>query len=162
MPDLITEVGTIDANSYATLEEADAYHETRLHNTEWTAATEDERKTALIWATRVLDRQVDWIGRRWGLYDAQALEWPRSGAYDSNGFYIDYQIIPRQVKDAQAELAWLFLREDRTASRSDSPTAGIKGMKVGPISLTFDPVDRKHTIPDSVVRLLQGLSLIHI
>ena len=50
---LIVEDGTglADANSYASLEEADAYHEASLYATAWTAATEDNRNKALAMAT---------------------------------------------------------------------------------------------------------------
>ena len=159
---LNTTVGTVASNSYASLQEANDYHASRLHNEQWTAADDADKETALLWATRMLDNRVRFIGQRYGLYHEQALQWPRNSAYDSNGDYIENNVIPKQVKDAQAELAWLLLQSDRTSPSTGASTSALESVKVGPISLKYNPTsDRIDVIPPSVVALLQGLGTAH-
>ena len=155
---LDTSVGTLTANSYVTVMEADEYHSTRLHNEQWTAAEESDKERALLWATRMLDNGVKFAGRRYGLYEEQSLQWPRYRAFDSNGYYIENDIVPKQVKDAQCELAWLLLQSDRTSPSTGAATSSLSSLSVGPISLGFNPsADTIDVIPPSVIDLLQGL-----
>ena len=164
---LIVTPGAVDANSYLTVEEADAFHQYRLFNNEWSSANEENKEKALAWATRILDARVLFVGYRYDFNRApagvsntrQALEWPRFDAYDRDGLYIPTNVIPVEVKNATAELGWLLLRRDRTASRSDAPTAGFKSIALGPIRLGIDPTDRRVDIPESVIVLLKGLGV---
>ena len=160
---LDTTVGGPRSNSYLTVEEADEYHATRLHNSGWASADAADKEKALIWATRMLDNGVRFVGRRYGLYQEQALQWPRNSATDREGFYIEYNVIPRQVKEATAELAWLLLARDRTAAESGDSTQAIRSVAVGPIRLGFSEdrekvrETREEPIPATGVDLLQGL-----
>lgn len=124
------------ANSYASLVEADAYHASRAHNAEWTAATVAEKEVALQWAARLLD-QERWLGHRSD--ELQRLRWPRAYVIDPDGYVIDPDIVPRFLKEAQAELALLLLRADRTA---ESGTEGFSRIKVGSLELDVDSADR--------------------
>ena len=111
------------ANSYCTLAEAEAYHETRLHNTAWTAADDATKKKALIWATRLLDEQIEWEGFATH-FDTQVLQWPRmalyypgyDNVYDMLGRAIGEDEIPQRLKNAQAELALYLISADTTAA----------------------------------------------
>ena len=163
IPALNASVGTRSANTYADLAYADNYHEARLHNAQWVAASEDQKTQALLWATILLDNNVRFVGRRYGLYQDQALQWPRQSVYDSNGFYIEFDVVPKQVKDAQCELAWLLLQSDRTSATTGAATASIRSVKVGPISLGFNESKVTiETIPPSVINLLQGLGSLKV
>ena len=64
-----------DANTYATLAEAETYHETRLHNDDWNSAASADKNKALAWATRLLDDLIDWFGSKTDVY--QPLLFPR-------------------------------------------------------------------------------------
>lgn len=171
MPDIDATVAGVSANAYLTLAEANAYHETKLHNPEWAAADDDDKEAAIIWATRLLDSRVSFVGYKYDpenrqytpgtRYPVQALEWPRADAHDNNGFWVDFRIVPREVKNATAELAWLLIKEDRTAARSDPSISGLKSVKIGPLSLGIDPKDRKIDIPESVIGLLKGLGFLN-
>ena len=157
---LDTSIGTLTANSYATLAEADTYHSTRLHNAQWAAAEEADKEVALLWATRMLDNGVEFVGRRYGLHQEQALQWPRYGVFDSNRYYIEEDVIPKQVKDAQCELAWLLLQSDRTSPSTGAAVASIRDITVGPIKLGFnESKDTIDVIPRGVIDLLQGLGV---
>ena len=54
---LIKEDGTgkVDANSYATAADGDAYHDGHLYATAWTGATLANKEKALVMATRLID-----------------------------------------------------------------------------------------------------------
>src|SRR5687767_14468449 len=79
---LIKEDGTgkVDANSYATAAEGDAYHEGHLYATVWTTATLATKEAALVMATRLIDSQYFFGGGK--ANDGQALQWPREGCPD--------------------------------------------------------------------------------
>lgn len=125
------------ADSYASLAEATAYHAARLHNAEWAAADVATQEAAMRWAAKLLD-QEKWKGTRTD--EAQALRWPRAWVEDVDGYGIDSDVVPRFLKEAQSELAFLLLKADRTA---DSGTEGFSRLKVGPIELDVDKEDRQ-------------------
>ena len=52
-------VGGSSANSYCTRAEGDTYHEAHLYATAWTGATSGNKDAALVWATRMLDEQIE-------------------------------------------------------------------------------------------------------
>ena len=92
------------ANSYATIAEPDSYHETGLDPSAWTAATEDQKTRALISATRLLDTNVTWQGRRATI--EQALDWPRYFVHARDArWFLSHLRIAQDVKNATRELA---------------------------------------------------------
>lgn len=143
---LVTTPGASNANSYCSMAEADAYHETHLYATAWTEEGDDEKKkAALIWATRLLDEQVSWHG--FASTSEQALSWPRSAVLDRTGrAYIALDVIPTWLKNATAELARQLLIADRTKERS----FGLKSVTADTVSVEFDKMDQKPFLPPSV------------
>jgi hypothetical protein len=141
---IIATPGAVDANSYLTVAEADAYHAARLHNTAWTTADEATKESALQWATRVLDRE-SWVGCRTN--ESQGLRWPRTEVYDQDDYWVPQDQIPKFLKDATAELAFLLLTSDRTA---DAGTEGLKDIKVGPIEIAIDLSTKVKTMSPEV------------
>lgn len=160
---LVIEDGTglSDANSYASAETADAYHEAHLYATTWTGATDDNKAKALAMATRVLDSNFRWNGFRKG--SAQRLEWPRvrverQGSNDrvqfpDVGVYWPENELPRPLVEATCELARLLLDTDRTAD-ADSKGISRLGLGNGAIDITFDKEDRPTPITDEIRRML--------
>jgi len=143
-----TAAGT-DSNTYSTLAEAETYFESRLHKTDWSGETDADKNIALVWATRLLDEQVDWVGVVWD--DDQALRWPRSSVVDADGRDVTYDTIPQFLKDATAELAMHLLAGDRV---DDDDTRGFEVIQVGPIKLKINPFDRTPILPPSVWSLI--------
>jgi hypothetical protein len=141
---LVTTPGAANADSYATVAEADAYFLTR-GITAWTGA-DAVKEPALRRATTYLDNQYrgKWIGIATG--ETQALAWPRIDGYRDiyraytypltgpEGFAIADDVIPTQVKNATIEAALLAM-----ANVSLEPTLArggqIKsiGKSVGPL-----------------------------
>lgn len=145
MPTINATPGEADSNSYGTLEEAETYMESRLHITNWSDASDDEKDSALIWATRLIDATVRFTGVKASV--EQALEWPRTGMYDRSSNAIDDDVIPQQLKDVQFELALLLLVSDRTVE-SDVAAQGITDIKAGPVSLSFkESIEMNQAVP---------------
>jgi len=122
---------TQDANSFTTLAEANDYHDNRLHNSEWGLASDPDKETGLIMATRLL-RQFNnlWV--------------------DDN-IRLGTSISPDYLIQATAEYAWLLLIKDTT--REDG-TKGFKSLSVGPISLAVDKYDRTKQVPSAVLDII--------
>lgn len=140
------------ANSYCTLAEANTYHDSRLANSAWTSASSANQTVALVMAARVLDAMYDWVS--WRTTTTQALEWPRTGVLAKNELVnIGDMVIPQELKNAQAELAFQLLSGDRTLD-SDIETQGITGLSAGPVSLSFKNEVYAKVIPDAVYNLI--------
>ena len=150
---LIATPGAANANAYLTLSEANAYLTgNRLFTDVWQDATDPNKEVAIIWATMLLDRFIEWSGSIWTL--TQALRWPRSGAQDQDNRWIAYDTVPSIVKQATAELALLVIQKDRTAE-PDLLGQGFSQLSIdGVLSLTVDAAMVLPLIPTSILALL--------
>jgi hypothetical protein len=140
---LIKEDGTgkVDANSYASVADGDAYFEGHLYATAWTAATSGTKAAALVMATRVIDAELQFNGAR--ANEGQALQWPRAECPDpdrvSVGWgvrgaeYVAEDVVPVAVVQASCELARELLVVDRTAA---PPGEGIAATQTSQASHT--------------------------
>jgi len=156
MPTLDATVGGASANSYATVAEADSYFDERLNSSDWDNASADNKKRALIMATRRLD-QEPFEGVKTDLDpEDQALEWPRSGASGPNGHVFDNDELPTRLKHATFELGLVILGGDFLA---DSGLEGFEKVEVGPLSVTPRHQQRAAELPETVKRLLKPFVL---
>jgi hypothetical protein len=138
---LIKEDGTgkVDANSYASAADGDAYFEGHLYATAWTAASAPNKEKALVFATRMIDSQFQFNG--WRAHNQQALQWPRERCPDPDkglitisvlvpflGTFVEPDLVPKAVVDATCEMARELLIADRTAA---PPGEGITTFHTG-------------------------------
>jgi hypothetical protein len=138
---LIKEDGTgkVDANSYAAAADADAYFDGHLYATAWTAASTANKEKALVFATRLIDSQMQFNGYR--AHNQQALQWPRERCPDPDkglitisilvpflGTFVDADVVPKGVTDATCEMARELLLVDRTTA---PPGEGIASVHTG-------------------------------
>jgi len=133
---LVVEDGTgkPDAESYISVAEADAYHEAQ-GNTAWDDIASDVLKEqALRRAMRYLEGQygLAWKGTR--LYQLQALSWPRYDVF-VDGYTLYTDVIPQDIKNAQAELALRTPTSDEQLAADLDQT--VMSEKVGPIAVTY-------------------------
>lgn len=149
---LETGAGLENANSYASVAEADDILDPQNNTAAWDAATDAAKGDVLIWATRLLDQHVRWSGYK--ATEDQALRWPRYNVYDRDGYLIDSDIVPVPVKQATAELARYLLSDDRTA---EEETRGFRRLKAGSVEMEIDRTDRIGVLPDSVLALIGWL-----
>lgn len=150
-------VGGASSNTYATLAEANTYHDAHVYYENWTNASTDKKNRALAMATRLLDDNVRWTGSV--VNDTQALRWPRNGTYDADGILQGSDAIPQDVKDATAEYARHLIQSDLTATPD---TQGFKEMKVGELELVVDPADRDRIglMPEVVRKMIEHLGTV--
>lgn len=155
MVTLISTPASANANAYADVTVGGSYLlENRLFVTKWVAATADEKASALIWATFVLDIAFDWFGTK--RTTDQALRFPRSGIQDADSRWLNYDTIPRLLEKATAELALFLLTTNRVADPG-LLGKGISALSVGPISITVSPEAVFQLIPDYIVLMLSPL-----
>ena len=147
---IVATASATDANSYQTLAGANTYFETRLHSDNWTSAGDETKKAALVWATRLLDDLVDWVGGKYT--ESQSLRWPRWAVYDQDGYTVSWTAIPQFLKDATAEFAMQLIGSDLV---TDDATKGFSELKASIMSIKIDKHDRKNIIPRSVWALLK-------
>lgn len=96
--------GITGANTYVSLVDCGTYH-TNLGNTTWTGT--DAAKTSAIYRAMAWLENQPFKGYKYD-YD-QALEWPRSGVTDRNGYAVGEDEIPPQLVNALCEAALIEL-----------------------------------------------------
>jgi hypothetical protein len=100
--------GLAAANSYLATAAADVYWADR-DNADWAAASTMAKEAALIAGTQLLDASYAWRGRKGSA--GQALDWPRSGVVDGEGYAVSGASLPAALTAATAELALEALAE---------------------------------------------------
>ena len=90
-----------NANSYVTLTEANDYFDTSPDSSTWSNKSDDQKKRALISATRWIETLVFYGDR---CDEGQALKFPRTN-YQVDGVELTCSLIPNNIKYAQYELA---------------------------------------------------------
>ena len=163
--------GKTDANTYALVADADAFHEGHLYATAWTGASTANKEKALVLATRLIDASYQFNGGK--TKSTQALQWPREGAIDPDRLalarnalstvissYFESDKIPKALVEATCEMAREVLATDRTDAPDGEGLSQV-GL-VGTVNLTFDKKDRQPIISRLVQAMLSKLgTLIH-
>ena len=108
--------GLSDANSYATLAEAETYHDTipTTWRGMWLDASDADKEVCLVRATSLLDQLCPWLGD--AVTTGQTLRWPRSGVYTRDGLLLADDAIPQWLKDATSEFGRCLLESNRPAA----------------------------------------------
>ena len=148
----IVEDGTAksDAVSYSTIQEIDTYH-ARRGNQAWGNLTCGQKKAAAVKAAEyMIERyRLQWKGER--VSEFQSLDWPRywveytdfgngflagAGISGTSGWraYLPDDVVPPEVKHAQAELALMSLSAALYAEQGQV----IKRTKVDVIEVEYD------------------------
>jgi hypothetical protein len=159
-------------NTYVTLEQANAYFQGRIHSAGWFDQPELYREQSLLTAVFTLDQRT-WIG---GIVrEDQPLMWPRvairpierrsrrrirtgfetltgatAGLYDTQGRFWPSNDIPRPIKHAQCELAFVVLLEILSLEGD----AAIKSWSADGASVTYDRPLKQGELPLSVKQFL--------
>lgn len=150
---LDTTAGGASANAYCTQAFADQYHLDRpAPSVAWSTYSSDQKNSAILWATKLLDALWEWCG--WPVSNTQALAWPRSGLMNRNkNASLSTTAIPNEIQQATAEFARQLLAADRAAD-SDIETQGIRSITAGPVSLSFKDTVYAKVVPDAVQSLI--------
>ena len=135
---LTTTPGATNADSYASLAQALAYH-AAIGNATWAASTDALREPALRRATIWVDNsyRARWKGQRGVNGRSQALDWPRYGVLDSDGWYVDSATIPLEVTNATNEAALRELVAPGSLMPDYVAATAVKTASAGPVSVTY-------------------------
>ena len=140
------------ATSFITLAESDTYFEDR-NMTTWSGSSDDDTKEAALIKAADWMNTLSWEGLR---VDAdQTLCWPREGLYYSDGYAVDDDTIPTQIKHAQMEAAY---REFNTAGslEPDEDRGGqIKREKIDVLETEYFGGAPSGTVHNKVKNLLR-------
>lgn len=143
---------TKGVNSYRTVEEADAYFETRLNNDSWEDAETSDKEKALITATSVFDDML-WTGSVVSV--SQSLAFPRVGSYfdPKIGYSVTLPVddAPARIVKGIYELALHLL----TNADVLADTGSVVDIKVGSIELT--EIKSATVIPPTIYTLVRPL-----
>ena len=117
--------GLAGADSYVSVDDADAYSLNHGNPSSWSGQTEPQKEEKLRLATQGLDLEFygKWLGTR--KVSTQALDWPRDSVEDEDGNAVDNASVPERVKDACVELA-MELAAGKTIHVAQSDGATIK------------------------------------
>ena len=134
------------ANSYCTLAEADQYHDNRpAVSTTWADASENNKIRALLWATQLMESLFTWTG--YATTTTQALGWPRTGLLERIDVVLDSDVVPSEVKNAEAEFARQLLVANR-GQDNEIESQGITSIKAGSVFLQFTAAQYNKVVPD--------------
>ena len=132
--------GSSTAESYISVADADTYH-INHGNATWATLTTTVKEQLLRKATdyMVAVYRLKWDGYRY--INTQALDWPRiyvpvRDICSVNAFpqYVDFDVVPAQVKNGCAELALKANSETLLSDQSQN----VVREKVGPIEVEYD------------------------
>lgn len=152
--DLLVEDGTglVTANAYATVAEVDALLSVNIAS-KWSLIIDQTAKAALVmWATRILDERVRWFGCK--MYPTSGTAWPRQGVRDGEGFPIDDNLVPRQVKLATAVMAEHLINGNPEIVNTAS---NLTSLQVDVIALKFDVTLFVAKYPREISYIIAGL-----
>ena len=122
------------ANSYVTLTEANSYFETAPESSTWTNKTDDQKKRALISATRWIDTLVFYGDR---CDESQALKFPRTN-YQVDGVELACTTIPNGIKYAQYELARALANDTYAITGTTGKDGNFEEVKLGDIQVKYN------------------------
>lgn len=146
--------GGANTTSYLSVERADEIAAERLHVTSWSALTDPQKESALMFASRLFTSRVR-ICEGSVTYSDQALLFPRTGLYNRNGTLVDSTIIPADVEYAVVEWALRLIPSDSSVE-SDISLQGINKIKAGPVELGFKDsiVNSGSSVPANVLAMI--------
>jgi hypothetical protein len=152
--------GLANAESYITVAEANSYHSLR-GNTTWATITTEQAEQSLRRATDYLQQVYGGLWYGYKTTDTQALDWPRENVpkYDtSSGNYYTNNVIPQELKNACAEMAWKAAQGELLADLTQT----VKREKIDVLEVEyseFSPQSKRYLAIDSLLsRFMQQSS----
>jgi hypothetical protein len=159
-----TGTGSATAESFISVTDADTYFSNR-GNATWAALTDAQKEQNLRKATDYIEAMYR---ARWKGYvktATQALAWPRSfvylepfvvGAVGSYPYLVDDDIVPTEVKNACAELAY----KSSQAELAPDLEQGVRSEKIDVIAVEYDtnslPYKQYRLVDKMLGRYLNG------
>lgn len=143
--------GVANANVYLATTEADDILSVEANYAVWMALAEDDKKRLLVMATRYIEEKIVWFGE--AVFPEAYLSWPRRGAKNRNGYLLAETLIPREIKDVVARMAYTFITEDEASLT----TIGIKRFRSDTLEIEFQTTFEGAVGPSWLTGALRGL-----
>lgn len=125
MPTLVATKGASNANSYATVEEADTYLDNIYGADEWATLEDDDKARLLITATKMIDRLS--IDTTYGPHSStQALNFPLA---DADGAEAGFD---NATEAAIIQAFYIYLNYDTISEGTTMAVQGIRSETIGP------------------------------
>lgn len=131
----------VGANAYITVAYADTYF-TERNNEDWLDLDNEVKEAAIIEATVYIDYSNMKFHKGIRENEVQSTEWPRTGAYDQNGYEIDG--LPECLKQATAEYA----NRARVSGLAPDPVYDSSGIPLKSKREKVGPIDEQYTYQD--------------
>lgn len=148
--------GSPTANSYLSVEDADALAAGLINGSDWLSLTDQQKQALLVQATTRLDAEVyggvPTTTVNTSVTPHQALQWPRSGL-----MYLDPTKIPAALERATFYQAMHYYNEfmdNPTVSRQDMDR--LTALSIGPLTMQIQK-RAEERLPDMVKRLLVSI-----
>lgn len=124
--------GLSDANSYLALADFRAHHLDR--GLDLSGEADADLQAALVQATDYIDKRFGRRFRGWRRSRSQALEWPRTDAYDDDDY--TFPDVPVQLQKATAEYALLAFQLGRNLAPVPGTDFSIVDPTTGSVTTT--------------------------
>jgi Putative DnaT-like ssDNA binding protein len=111
--------GLAGSNSYCSVAEFEEHHTDRAQIDSGTEFTDAEIQAGLVNATDYIDKRFGRRFRGWRRKRTQALEWPRTNAFDDDDYL--FPDLPTQLKKATNEYGLIVLRLARNLAPIPTP-----------------------------------------
>ena len=122
------------ANSYASLSDSNDYFDTSPDSSTWTNKSDDEKKRALISATRWIETLVFYGDR---CDEGQALKFPRTN-YQVDGVELTCTLIPNNIKYAQYELARALANDTDAITGTTGKDGNFEEVALGDLRVKYN------------------------
>ena len=140
--------GLSNATSYESVAGVRAYHAIKKYSAASIALLSDGAIELLAQeATAMIEREATFKGC--ALKSTQALQLPKVDLLSKNGFPIAG--VPTEAKAAVSDLVYWITQKNR----EKEPTRGVSAVKVDVVTVTLDPNNEPHVLPDTVKALLE-------
>lgn len=153
---LVVEDGTgkANSNSYISVNDLNNYAAERAI----TLASDDDQDAACIRASATLDLMYRMaypgyrtVGRN------QAMEWPRTAAYDYEGIIISTGVVPKEIQQATCELAIRELAEPGSTAPDLDRGGQIQSFRAGSVAVTYGAGATAQTVFSVVEGIMASL-----
>ena len=132
---IVTTVGDATANSYITVAEYEAF---------WTERNVTISGTNAAKEADYINREYTFVGER--QYRYQAMAWPRlTGVYLVKDWPIDPDTVPQDIKDAQAELAYIIHQGTNVFATVEGGAKVREKNKAGPVETEVEYTNFRET-----------------
>jgi hypothetical protein len=102
----------------------------------WPGSADGTEQTQAIARARLFLDAINWEGRKTDGRD-QERQWPRVGVYDRDGYWVDSNAVPSEIKDANALLAIVEAANPGTLHPQVTTGQLVKSVTAGEVQVEF-------------------------